>query len=219
MVSGRPLTNRFRWGEQRHALGLAWVQSVLPQFACDRKRPTCHRFGSVRDSMNDSSLGHPAKMDYRFIPLVNKKRMLSALSIVTPPFLSICSFLLKVSCRWVVLWSCYPSIKTRTFYILMPFSYSPLVPFGLASSLTPSLVYPLQGHSTTRPSLFRSDWELPPSSSLSFYLCIYIRRVPFQGFDGYGHNPHLPSSNQLAFFDLVIVLWYHTFLRYSLSRI
>ena len=85
------------------------------------------------------SLGHPAKMDYRFIPLVNKKRMLSALSIVTPPFLSICSFLLKVSCRWVVLWSCYPSIKTRTFYILMPFSYSPLIPFGLASSLTPLL--------------------------------------------------------------------------------
>jgi len=112
MVSARTFPNGFLWGEHGHALGLAWVQPILPQLTRGRERPTAsHGSIRIRHHLNTLFYARPAKNGlFRFIVLVTKNRMLSALSIVTPlSFLSCQSALLPrgLSLRVVgfVFWS------------------------------------------------------------------------------------------------------------------
>jgi len=187
VVSGCPFSDWFRWGEHRHALGFAWVQLVLPQLACDRK--PSHGSSSIRDPINAPHIQQ--KTDYRFIALINKKRMLFALSTVTP--LSCRSAppprCLSLSlCRWVC------------FLVLLHLGGN-MGHFEYTNSSSYSLFFPLDTTSSLASLLCLMDIRLHVHHSFvqtgssrlrPLFIYVYIYPPRSWGLDGHAHSPHLP---------------------------
>ena len=156
--------------------------------------PTLPQSGTCNSNFERRpSLARQVKMDYRF-NVLNKKRMLSALSTVTPPlsFLSILLFL-DVSLHVVgfVFRSCYTLLNTRdNFSYTNPSSYSllldalPLLPLPCASRM-------FNDASTLS---FRLGAIVLVHR---FYICMYLPATFFWGPDDHTNGPHLPFSNPL----------------------